>query len=306
MKKLPREAFRGVVVPLLTPFNESGRIDFDGLVVLIDWLLRQEIDMLFLMGGSGEWQALELRERRELIEIAIQAAGDRVPVVPNVGSESLSETLELRDAAVRAGAQAIGLVIPESVRPGQDALLSYFSSVCGRCPVPVMLYDPRGSGPRSPTPATVRRTLEECENVVAMKYRTTDAERMARMCREVGGELQILSGVETVYLSDLAYGATGVVGGGANLWPNLISAIGKAFADGDIERARQLQFHLIDLNDRLGTVPWPLSGKVALRALGLPIEPIVRVELESVPREAEFRTVEELVRGSEWTVRFEA
>jgi 4-hydroxy-tetrahydrodipicolinate synthase len=301
--KLNKDAFRGVIVPLLTPFKPTGQLDLDAMALLMDWLSRQRVDMFFLMGGSGEWQTLTLAERKDMIEAALQVKCP-IPIVPNVGSEDLADTLRLRDFAVRAGAPAIGLVIPESIRPSQDGLLAFVSAVCEACEIPVMLYDPRGEGTRSPTPTTMRRIAEEIPNVVAMKYRTTDAERMARMCGEVGETIRILSGVETVYLSDLVYGAVGVVGGGGNLWPNLLAEIGQAFAVGDWRRARELQFLTIGLNDGLGVVPWPLSGKLALRALGLPIEPAVRVGPKVQVREADVRAIETVVRNCAWTVPF--
>ncbi|MDZ7372826.1 MAG: dihydrodipicolinate synthase family protein [candidate division KSB1 bacterium] len=293
--------FEGVVVPVFTPFTAAGAVDLETLPKLLEWLSGQKVNVFFLMGGSGEWQALSFSERKQLVDVAVHASGS-IPLVPNIGCEDLRDTLRLRDFAIHVGVPAVGVVIPEAIRPSQDGILAFVSTVCRECEVPVLLYDPRGEGPRSPTPATMRRIAEEVPSVVALKYRTTDAERMARMCREVGEHIQVLSGVETVYLSDLAYGAVGVVGGGANIWPNLLAALQEAFGAGDWTTARKLQFRVIELNDGLAQVPWPTSGKLALRALGLPIEPVSRLGAKRPVPEADVRAIENLVRSCEWVL----
>lgn len=280
--------FYGIVVPVFTPFTESKEVDYEGLAALVDWLCDRTVHVLFPMGGSGEWWTLSVPERRRIIDVVLETAGDRVPVVPNVGANSLKDTLELCEYASRAGASAIGVVIPDSLAPGQDSLYEFFAEIDQVADRPIMIYDPRGEGDLSPTPETVVRMLDELEHIAAMKYRTTNAERMANMCWKVQNRVTILSGVEFTFLSDLAYGARGVVGGGCNIFPEEIHAIQEAFEEGDIERARQQQFRVLEINQHLAGVDWPASGKLAVRARGVQITPVCRAEVRNPsPREVQ-------------------
>ncbi len=271
--------FYGVVVPVFTPFTEDKQVDYDGLTAFVDWLCGRTVHVLFPMGGSGEWWTLTVPERRRIIDVVLETAGQRVAVVPNVGANTLRDTLELSEYACRAGVDAVGVVIPDSLKAGQESLYEFFAKIDQVVDRPIMIYDPRGEGALSPTPETVVRMLDELEHIAAMKYRTTNAERMARMCWKVGNRMTILSGVEFTFLSDLAYGARGVVGGGCNIFPEEIYAIQQAFERGDIEQARQNQFRVLEINEQLADVGWPTGGKLAVRARGVPITPVSRAEV---------------------------
>ncbi len=280
--------FYGIVVPVFTPFTEDKQVDYDGLATFVDWLCSRTVHVLFPMGGSGEWWTLTVPERRRIMDVVLETAGQRVAVVPNVGAKSLRDTLELCEYACRVGANAVGVVIPDTLKAGQDSLYDFFAKIDQVADRPIMIYDPRGEGPLSPTPETVVRMLDELEHIAAMKYRTTNAERMANMCWKVGNRMTILSGVEFTFLSDLAYGAQGVVGGGCNIFPEEIYAIQKAFEDGDIEQARQNQFRVLEINQHLAGVDWPTSGKLAVRARGVPITPVSRANVrEPSPRKVQ-------------------
>jgi 4-hydroxy-tetrahydrodipicolinate synthase len=268
---------RGVIVPMLTPFNCDNTLDVKTLEHFTGWLCRQRVDVLFPMGGSGEYTCLTTEERKRIIEIVISSSGERVPVVPGTGGTSLEETMILSLFAQQRGADAVGIVVPGFVEASEEAIFDYFKQINMVLNIPIMIYDPRGSGEHSVTPCLMKRICNELSKVEGIKYRTTDGERMARMVREVGGKVAVLSGVESVFLSDLAVGVVGVVGGGGNLFPRLLAEIQKQFESGDIEAARKAQFRIFGIYEVLDRVSWPLSGKIALHALGVPFKPVVRV-----------------------------
>lgn len=267
----------GIIVPMLTPFNDDTTLDGETLEHFTDWLCRRRVDVLFPMGGSGEYAYLTTEERKRVIDIVVPSSGKRVPVMPGTGGTSLEETLSLSLYAQQKGADAVGIIVPDFIEPSEETIFQYFQQIDSALNIPVMIYDPRGSGKNSITPQVMKRMADEFNNVKGIKYRTTDGERMARMVKEVGDKIAVLSGVEGVFLTDLAIGVAGVVGGGGNLFPELLADVQTQFELGNITQARQAQFRILDMNEVLDRIQWPLSGKIALDAMGVPFQPVVRL-----------------------------
>ncbi len=276
----------GLVAPTLTPFTEKNQIDTATLEKYIDWLAKRTVHGLFPMGGSGEWPHLIFPERKIIIDCIIQTADKRVPVFPNVGCFLMKDTLELAAYAQEAGADAVTVVIPDTVAPNQEAIFNFFKAIDEIVDIPIVIYDPKGEGPLSPTPDTMRRMLDELKHISAMKYRTLNGEQMGYMLKAVGQRMSILSGSETVYLPDLIQGVVGVVGGGVNLYPEEIWAIKTAFEAGDLQKARQKQFEVLEYIEMLSLITWPCSGKIVLKTFGLPININTRNQTAPYSRDA--------------------
>jgi len=271
---------RGIIVPMLTPFNDDNTLDEKTLEHFTDWLCQKRADVLFPMGGSGEYAYLTIEERKRIIEIVVSSSGKRIPVMPGTGGTSLDETLALSLFAQQKGADAVGIVVPNFIEASGEAIFEYFKQINKVLDIPIMIYDPEGSI----TPRLMKRMADELNNIKGIKYRTTDGERMARMVKKVGDPasgIAVLSGVELVFLSDLAVGAVGVIGGGGNLFPELLAEIQGQFERGNITAARKAQFRIFDIYEVLDRIRWPLSGKIALsRFSGIPFKPVARAVQE--------------------------
>lgn len=276
----------GIITPVLTPFTEDNKIDIPALEKFIDWLTTRTVHGLFSMGGSGEWKYLSLDERKQIIDCVVSTSDKRVPVYTNVGASSLEETLELAIYAQNAGVDAITLVTPDFIEESQTALFNYFQAVDRQVDIPIFIYDPAGKGPFSPTPETMTKMLDELKNISAMKYRTVIGEDMAQMIMAVGHRMSIISGSEMVYLPDMALGTKGCVGGGCNLYPEIIWDIREQFEAGDHHAARKRQFEVIEHCRTLGAISWPCSGKIILKALGIPFTEVTRARTLPYSREA--------------------
>ncbi len=270
---------KGIVVPMLTPFNEDKSLDEKTLAVFTDWLCNKGLDILFPMGGSGEYSYLEIAERKRITDIVVEASQKRVPVVPGTGGTSVSETVELSLYAQQHGADGVSVVVPGFIEPNEDSIFEYYAAINNKLDIPIMIYDPKGSGKRSITPGLLKKMSDELKNIKAIKYRTPNGELMSKMIKEVGGKVAVLSGVEFVFLSDLAVGVKGLTGGGANIFPGLLKTIQKEFEAGNIDTARQAFFRVLDHNEILNIIKWPLSGKIALEAMGVPFKPVTRQKI---------------------------
>jgi len=279
-QKDKRQIFRGVVVPQLTAFNRDKSLNTKLMADHVEWLCTQKVNVLWPMGGSGEYQTLNMDERKEIIDCVVDAAKSRVAVAPQTGGSSLKETIQLSEYAQDHDVDAISVVIPTDISNTEDAIFEYYKSVDSATSVPMLVYDPRGSGPHSMTPRLMTRMLDELDNVVAIKYRSTDGEYMGNMTRKVAHRINVFSGSETVQLNDLAVGTVGVVGGGCNFYPNLLWRIQEKFKHGDLQGAKEDQFLVLEAIAELSRVYWPLSGKMVLQEMGIPFESVTRVPVQ--------------------------
>lgn len=286
MTALKKNEIYGIITPVLTPFTEDNKVDFPTLEKFIDWLTTRMVHGLFPMGGSGEWKYLEMDERKQITDCVVKASNKRVPVYANVGAGSLEETLELALYAQKAGVDAITVVTPDFIDGTQAGLFKYFQTIDAQVDIPIFIYDPAGKGPFSPTPETMIKMLDELKNIAAMKYRTVIGEDMAQMIMAVGHRMSIISGSEMVYLPDLSLGTKGCVGGGCNIYPELIWDIRNQFEAKNHDAARKRQFEVIEHCLALGPVSWPCSGKIVLQVLGIPFTEVTRARTLPYSREA--------------------
>ena len=277
MSKDLHKKYRGIIPPVLTPFKQDKSLDIPVLEKFIDWLCGQKVDILFPMGGSGEYQTLTVEERKEIIDCVVEAAAGRKRVFAGTGAATLAETLELCRYAEKKGADGVGVVIPTDIPGTEEAIFEYYRAVDEELSIPFMVYDPRGEGDHSATPALMRRMIDGFKNLVAIKYRTVNGESMGYMAREIAGDISLFSGAETVFLQDLSVGAVGCVGGGANFYPHIIWELQDRFEKNDLLGARQIQYQILEATTVLNRVYWPLSGKIILQELGFPFQPVTRV-----------------------------
>ncbi len=280
--------FKGVVTPMVTPFQADGSLDLPALETFSNWLCTRETDILFPMGGTGEYQTLEVEERKDIIRTVVAAVEKRKKVVPGVGGKNLRETLALVEEAQKVGADGVSVVIPTDLsefsrdlgayygkaKNDFETLFQYFRKIDRELDVPFMIYDSHGQL----TEPQMREFVAELPHFKGIKYRTANEQDFGEIVWASGGTVNILSGIEYTYLGNLAMGATGVVGGGANYFPHLMARLKREFEAGQIENARNTQFLLIAAGKSMKGLSWPMSAKIILRKLGLPIQLVTRVK----------------------------
>ncbi|NOY78376.1 MAG: dihydrodipicolinate synthase family protein [Calditrichaeota bacterium] len=299
---MKKNFFEGVVTPMVTPFHDDGSLDSSALETFTNWLCEREVDVLFPMGGTGEYQTLNVEERKEIIRVVTETAGGRKKVVPGVGGRTLSETLTLVEEAQKAGADGVSVVIPAAMGEyageltayyGKTAsdfetLLNYYKKINSELDRPFMVYDSRGQL----TETQMREFVAELSQFKGIKYRTNNEEHFADIVYASGDTVNVLSGIEFIYLGNLAMGAKGVVGGGANFIPHLMAKLKRQYEAGEVVAARETQYLLIAAGKSMAGMSWPLSAKLLLRKLGLPIEPVTRVDARKHPAESEARMLD--------------
>ncbi|MCX7795011.1 MAG: dihydrodipicolinate synthase family protein [bacterium] len=287
------DRIKGPIVPMLTPFSESGCIDGEVLRRFTDWLIEQKVSALFPVGGSGERTALTKEEKKIVIQVVIEQANKRVPVWPGTGGDNLNETIELSQYAEKLGADAVVIVIPRDIEPTEENIFNYYKEVDKNIDIPVYLYEPGGYEPYTITPRLFKR-LSELKHIAGIKDSSSNMNKITRMVMETEkANVQVIQGNEVLYLTSLPLGITGVIGGGCNIYPRLFNELLMRYEGGDIDSARRLQWEIIGKWDILAR-SWPLTGKIFFSMLGVPFKPICRVQTRRLNDE-DIRELKELV-----------
>jgi 4-hydroxy-tetrahydrodipicolinate synthase len=260
--------FGAVLTAMVTPFDESGAVDFDEAAALAQWLVEGGNQGLVIAGTTGESPTLSHDEQGRLFEVVRAAVS--VPVIAGVGSNNTAESLDLLERAERAGADGVLLVTPYYNRPSQAGLLNHFRIVARATSLPVMLYDiPVRTGRKIDT-ATLLELAHGEANIVALKDAAGDPAETARFIAQAPAGFEVYSGDDALTLPFLSVGAVGVVGV-ATHWcaADMVDMI-ESFTKGDVERARQLNARMIPSFDfETGIVaPNPVPTKALLRAIG--------------------------------------
>jgi len=258
--------FTGVITALVTPFRGDA-VDEEGLRRLVDEQIAAGIDGLVPVGTTGESPTVTVEEHIRVIEIVVQAAKKRVPVVAGTGSNSTRETIELSAAARKVGADGLLLVTPYYNRPGQEHMYRHFKAVIDAVPLPVVLYNVPSRTASDLLPDTVAR-LAELPQVVGIKEATGSITRAAQILARVGDRLAVLSGDDAVTVPLYALGGKGVISVVSNVAPAAMSGMWDAAAAGDWKKARELYFKMLPLAEGLFVETNPIPVKAALAMMG--------------------------------------
>jgi 4-hydroxy-tetrahydrodipicolinate synthase len=265
---LPADALCGSLPPLVTPFRDDA-IDTGAYEQLVRFHIQRGSHGIVVCGTSGEPSALDLDERRRLLETALMTADGQIPVVAAVGSQSLAETQELVEHATRMRADALLVVTPYYIRPPQRGLVEYFVEVCRNTDLPVLLYHIPGRAAVAVELETLVRIATRAENFVGMKHAVADLGLVTDALRELGPEFRVHVGLEELSFPMLAIGAAGMINAVANVSPERVAALYEAVRDGKLEEGRRLHFELWDLNRSVFFETNPIPIKYMMRRLGI-------------------------------------
>jgi 4-hydroxy-tetrahydrodipicolinate synthase len=269
--------FRGSLVALVTPMTESGDIDHVAFGRLLDWHARQGTDGVVIAGTTGESPTVTAAEAAELLQIAVQRIGGRMPVIAGTGGNSTAESIERTRAACELGVDGVLVVTPYYNRPPQEGLYRHFSLVADASSVPLILYNVPSRTACDLLPETVER-LSFHPQVIGIKEATGSVERGAEILRRCGDDFLLLSGDDATCRELIAAGAQGVITVTGNVAPRMMHEMVEAALADDPVGARELDGRLAGLHTALFVESNPIPVKWALGRLGL-IGPGIRLPL---------------------------
>ncbi|TAL98660.1 MAG: 4-hydroxy-tetrahydrodipicolinate synthase [Paraburkholderia sp.] len=261
-------SLQGSITPIITPFKGDS-VDYDTYAKLVDWQIVNGGHGVLVNGTTAEPSSLTVSERNQLVDVAIEAAAGRVPVIAATGSQSLAETLELTTHADKAGVNGLLVVTPYYIKPPQRGLIEYYAEVGRRTERPLMIYHIPGRAVVNVDLDTVKAIKDRVPNLVGMKHAVNDMGFVTHMLAAFGPEWRVFVGLEELSFPMLAVGACGLMNAVGNLAPRKVSALYEAVARGDLEAGRALHFDLFDLNLSVFYDTNPIPIKYMMKRMGL-------------------------------------
>ncbi len=256
----------GSIPALVTPFRD-GHVDEDVFRALIDWQIDSGSAGLLPCGTTGESTTLTIAEHNHVVELAVQAARGRVPVLAGCGSNNTAVALEHIESAARAGADVALVVCPYYNKPGQRGLLAHFRHLADHGPLPILIYNIPGRTGIDMTTATMAE-LAAHPKIIGCKESTGDIDRVSEIRHLCGPSFRIFSGNDYMTLGVIAHGGCGGISVTANVAPDLNAQLVNACLAGDFRTALALQDRLYPLHRALFTDASPGPTKYALAKLG--------------------------------------
>jgi len=259
--------FKGSIVALITPLK-NGKIDADAFQRHVEWQIDQGTHGLVPVGTTGESPTLTHDEHKRIIELSIEVAARRVPVIAGTGSNSTSEAVELTRHAKEAGADGALVVTPYYNKPTQEGLYLHYKAINDCADIPIVIYNIPGRSVVDMSVETMAR-LAKLPNIVGVKDATADLARVSQQRAAIGHDFVQLSGEDATALGFMAHGGHGCISVTANIAPALCSEFQLACLGGNYKRALELQDRLMPLHDALFVEANPGPVKYAAERLGL-------------------------------------
>jgi 4-hydroxy-tetrahydrodipicolinate synthase len=290
----PARPFGRVLTAMVTPLAEDGSIDLAGAQELAAHLVdRQAHDGLVVFGTTGESPTISDGEQHAVLEVVMDAVGDRATVIAGVGTNDTAHSIEKAQSAARLGVHGLLVVTPYYNRPPQEGLLRHFTAVADSTDLPVMLYD---IPPRSSIPIEVETLVRAAEHprIVAVKDAKSDLGAVAWTLART--DLAYYSGEDMLNLPLLSLGAVGVVSVVGHLVGPRLAELIAAVESGDLVRARAINQSLLPVYTGIFRSQGVIMVKAALRELSLPAGP-VRPPLVDATHEQVAQLRKDLIAG---------
>ncbi|MBD3315470.1 MAG: 4-hydroxy-tetrahydrodipicolinate synthase [Chitinivibrionales bacterium] len=259
---------QGCYVAMVTPFDEKGAIDEEGLRKNTEFLLENGVSGVVPCGTTGESATLSWDEHNRVVDIVLDQVKGRATVIAGAGSNSTSESIEAAAHAKDSGADAILCITPYYNKPTQEGLYQHFRAVATNVSVPMVLYNVPGRTGVNMAPETVER-LCEFDAVVAVKEASGNVAQVSEIHRRCGDRLKILSGEDALTLPILSCGGKGVISVVGNILPAGMKAMIDAFFSGKVAEALKVHEEIWPVSQAMFLETNPIPVKVAMNHLGL-------------------------------------
>ena len=260
--------FKGSIPALITPFSEDGKIDGVAFQKFVDWQVCEGSHGLVPVGTTGESPTLSHEEHKLVVELCVEAADGRVPVIAGAGSNNTLEAIGLIQHAQKVGAQAALVVTPYYNKPSQSGLYAHFKAVHDSSDLPIIIYNIPGRSVVDMRTETMAQ-LFELPRIIGVKDATGDLDRCASQRAAMGPDFCQLSGEDATALGFNAMGGVGCISVSANVAPRLCADFQEACLAGDYKKALALQDRLLPLHRAMFMEPSPAPAKFAGSLLGL-------------------------------------
>ncbi|RKQ30790.1 4-hydroxy-tetrahydrodipicolinate synthase [Oceanobacillus halophilus] len=262
--------FGNVLTAMVTPFDQSGDIDFEATKGLINYLISNGSDGLVVAGTTGESPTLSHEEKLSLFKFVVDVVGGRVPVIAGTGSNNTKASVELTKEATAIGVDAIMLVAPYYNKPSQEGLYQHFRTIAESTNLPIMVYNIPGRSVVNIEPSTIIR-LSQVDNIVSVKEASGNLDNVAEIISKTADDFSVYTGEDGLTLPTIAVGGTGVVSVSSHIIGNEMQDMIQHFKNGDVAYAASMHRHILPMMKALFAAPSPTPLKEALNHIGVPV-----------------------------------
>jgi 4-hydroxy-tetrahydrodipicolinate synthase len=292
---------QGSIVAIVTPMHEDGSLDLAAFRALIDFHIGQGTDGIVVVGTTGESPTVNVEEHELLIAEAVKHAAKRIPIIAGTGANSTREAIELAAFSKKAGADASLTVVPYYNKPTQEGLYLHFKAIAEAVDMPHILYNVPGRTVADMSNDMVLR-LAQIPNIVGIKDATGNIERgsdllqRAALLKRANGSFAIYSGDDASTLALMLLGAHGTISVTANVAPKLMHEMCAAALNGEVAKAREINYQLLGLHRNLFVEANPIPVKWAVARMGrmkntlrlplTPLSPSAHAVVEAAMRQA--------------------
>ena len=259
--------FTGSIVAIVTPFNANGSINFEKLTELLEWHISEGTNGIVVCGTTGESPTLSDEEQLAIISHTVKVINKRIPVIAGAGSNNSQHSLQLSQAAEKAGADGLLLITPYYNKTNEEGLYQHFKTVAEKVNIPIILYNVP-SRTNMNIPINVLKRLAELKNIVAIKEASGNLDYVLKVAKEVPS-LIILSGNDSQVIPILSLGGLGVISVFANVFPNAMAEMCVKYAKGELREAMTLQVKYANFIEALFIETNPIPVKEAMNLQGM-------------------------------------
>jgi 4-hydroxy-tetrahydrodipicolinate synthase len=280
---------QGSIVALITPFKE-GKVDEASLRSLIKWHLEKGTSAILVLGTTGEAATLDLEERKKVMEIALEEAKGKVPLIVGTGTNNTEKVLSLTKMAEEMGFDAALVVTPYYNKPSQEGLYRHYTYIASKVSIPLILYNVPGRTGVNMLPETTER-LSKVENIIAIKEACGDLKQISEVIRRCASDsFVVLSGDDFTAYPTVAVGGKGVISVVANIIPGEMAEFMKLALEEKMNEAADIHLKYFPLFKAMfiETNPVPvktalwLMGKIETPEVRLPLAPMQEANLEKL------------------------
>ena len=263
-----RTPFTGVGTAIVTPFTADGALDESGVRRLARRQIDEGVHFLVPCGTTGESPTLSEEERTRIVQICVEEARGKVPVLAGAGGYDTREVIHTARQMERAGANGLLSVTPYYNKPTPDGLIQHYKAIAESTTLPIVLYNVPGRTGCNIDPATLVK-LAAIPNIIGVKEASGNIQQMCEICRSVPPDFIVLSGDDAITLPLMSVGGRGVISVASNEAPRQMSQIVEAAERGDFAAARKLHAALLPLMLVNFVESNPIPVKAAMAAMGL-------------------------------------
>ena len=268
---MPRETMperlKGCGTALVTPFTKTGEIDEAALRKLVDWQIAEGIHFLVPCGSTGEAVTMTPAEHRRVVEITVEQAKGRVPIVAGAGSNDTAKAVAMSKDMKTAGATHLLHVSPMYNKPPQRGIIAHFEKIAGATDLPIIVYNvPGRTGSNIEAKTTL--ALAKVPNITAVKEASGNLSQITEILRDRPDHFSVLSGDDEMTLAVMSAGGDGVISVVSNATPKAMSQLCNVAAKGDFAAARTLHFQLLAWMKAAFIESNPIPVKAAMAMLG--------------------------------------